>query len=266
MFKIILVIYMPNIKSSINFGMVYIPITYESLLKNNDINFHMLDKKTMSRIRYKKVSEASGDREILQKDIVKGYEYEDNKFVIMENKDFEKIKTEKDKSITIEKFVDIEEIDPIYYDRPYKVYAKGAEHAFSLLAQAMENKKKVGIAKTVIGQKETLVILRSKNNELYLNTLFFSDSLKDEETSQKKANFSKQELQMAETLIDTMSGKFNPQDYKDEYQEKLKQAINKKIAGKKITKTKEVKNKKITDLMEALTESIKENKKGRKKL
>ena len=259
---------MPNIKSSINFGMVYIPISYASMLKNNDIDFRLLDKNTLSRIRYKKVAEANEEKEVLNKDIVKGYEYEDDKFVIFDNKDFEKLKTEKDKNITIEKFVDIDEIDPIYYDRPYQVFTTGADHAFSLLAKAMENKKKVGIAKTVIGQKETLVILRSKNNHLFLNTLFFADMLKEVDKSEIKEDFKKEELAMAETLIDNMSGKFNPEDYKDLYKEKLLEAIDKKIAGQNITKVKEKKEKKISNLMDALTESIKatnKTKKGKKK-
>ncbi len=257
---------MPLNNSSINFGMVYIPISYTSLLKNNDIDFHMLDKNSLKRIRYKKVTEDNENKEILNKDIVKGYEYAEDKYVIFDNKDFEKLKTEKDKSITIEKFVDIESIDPIYYDRPYLINTKGAEHAFYLLAKAMENKGKVGIATTVIGQKETLVIIRSKDGHLFLNTLFFYDNLKDIDVLNPQDKFSSAELKMAETLIDNMSGKFNPKDYKDMYKEKLLEAIDKKIRGKKITKPKEEKNKKISNLMDALTESIKAtNKKGKKK-
>lgn len=257
---------MPLNKSSINFGMVYIPISYTTLLKNNDIDFHMLDKNTMSRIKYKKVSEAT-DKEVLQKDIVKGYEYDDNKYIIFENKDFEKLKTEKDKSITIDKFVDIKEIDPIYYDKPFLVTSLGADHAFYLLAKAMENKNKVGIAKTVVGQKETLIIIRSKNGRLYMNSLFFQDMLKDIDNSKIDEKIDKKELEMAETLIDNMSGKFNPDDYKDLYKEKLLKAIEKKMTGKTITRPKEVKNnkQKITNLMDALSESIKATKKGAKK-
>lgn len=258
---------MPLNKSSINFSMVYIPITYSTLLKNNDIDFRMLDKNTMSRIKYKKVAEST-DKEVMTKDIVKGYEYEEGKYIIFENKDFEKLKTEKDKSITIDKFVDIDEIDPIYYDKPFLVNALGADHAFYLLAKAMENKKKVGIAKTVVGQKETLIILRSKNGQLYMNSLFFEDMLKDIEKSNVEEKFEKKEIQMAEDLIDNMTSKFNPADYKDTYKEKLLKAIDKKIAGKEITKPKGNKNnsQKITNLMDALTESIKATKKkGTKK-
>ncbi len=256
---------MPLNKSSINFGMVYIPINYASLLKNNDINFHLLDKNTLSRIKYKKVSEANEDKEILAKDIVKGYEYAPEKYAVLEDKDFEKLKTKKDKSITIEKFVDIESIDPLYYDRPYLINPQGAEHAFHLLAQAMENKRKVGVAKTVIGQKEALVIVRSKNGQLFLNTLFFDDEIKEVDQEKITDKFTKEELTMAEQLIDNMSGKFNPADYKDNYKERLQDAINKKIAGKRVSKPKEVQSKKISNLMDALTESIKATKKTKGK-
>lgn len=252
-------------KSSIGFGMVYIPITYTTLLKNNSIDFKLLDKKTKSRVKYKKVCEADMEHELLQKDIVKGYEYEEDKYVIFEPKEFEKLKTKKDKSIVIEKFVDINEIDPIYYDKPYMVESIDANHAFSLLAHAMENKNKVGIAKTVLGQRENLIIIRAKNNKLYFNSLFFQDEIKDYDKEQKEEKFSKEEIKMAETLIDNMSSKFNINEYKDEYQEKLKKAINQKIAGKKVTKPKEKSNqKKISNLMDALTESIKATKKGKK--
>ena len=256
---------MPNIKSSISFGMVYIPIGYSPLLKPNELSFHLLDKKTMSRIKYKKVSSLDENHEVLNKDIVKGYEYDDDKYVIMEDKDFEKIKTEKDKNIVIEKFVNLKDIDPKYFDRPYQITPTGAEHACLLLAKAMENKQKVGLAKTVIGQKETLVIIRSKNNQLYLNTLFFEDELRKPKEENIKDNISKEELKMAEELIDNLSGSFKPNDYQDLYQEKLLKAIEKKIAGKKITKIKEIKSKKITNLMEALTESIKATSKKEKK-
>lgn len=259
---------MPVNKTSINFGLVYIPITYTSLLKNDDIDFKLLDKKTMSRIKYKKVSEDNLNKEVMNQDIVKAYEYETGKYVIFENKDFEKLKTEKDKTITIEKFVDINEIDPIYYNKPFIINALKANHAFYLLSKAMESKNKVGIAKTVVGQKETLIIIRSKNNRLYMNSLFFKEMIKDLEENNSNEKIDKKELEMAETLIDNMSGKFNINDYKDEYKEKLSKAIERKISGKAISKPKQAKTKntKINDLMAALTESVKAtNKKGKKK-
>lgn len=129
----------------------------------------MLDKKTMSRVKYKKTCEECDGREVKQEDIVKGYEYEDDKYVVFTEEDFEKLKTKKDKNITIQKFVDITQIDPIYYDRPYYVNPTGAENAYALLLRAMEEEKKVGIAKTVLGNKETLIALRAKDGQLKLD-------------------------------------------------------------------------------------------------
>lgn len=114
-------------KGSISFGLVYIPVTLHNSIKENDIGFNMIDKKTMSRVKYKKTCADCEGREVKQEDIVKGYEYEEGKYVIFEESDFEKIKTKKDKNITIEHFVKLDEDDPLYFDRPYYVNPTGAE-------------------------------------------------------------------------------------------------------------------------------------------
>ena len=164
-------------KGSISFGLVYIPVTLHNSIKQNDIGFNMIDKKTKSRVRYKKTCEECDGREVKQEDIVKGFEYEDGKYVIFEEKDFEKIKTKKDKNITIEQFVEVAEVDPIYYDKPYYVVPTGAEKAYAVLLAAMEQSGKAAIAKTVLGTKETLVMIRAKDGQMHLNTLFFADEV-----------------------------------------------------------------------------------------
>ena len=123
-------------KGSISFGLVYIPVTLHSTIKNNDIGFNMIDKKTMSRVKYKKTCADCDGREVRQEDIVKGYEYEEGKYVLFDEKDFEKLKSKKDKNITIEQFVNLAEIDPLYFDKPYYVAPTGAEKAFSVLLSA----------------------------------------------------------------------------------------------------------------------------------
>ena len=112
-------------KGSISFGLVYIPVTLHSAVKDNSIGFNMIDKKTMSRVKYKKTCADCDGREVKQEDIVKGFEYEDGKYVIFENNDFDKLKSKKDKNITIEKFVNLSEVDPIYFDKPYYVVPHG---------------------------------------------------------------------------------------------------------------------------------------------
>ena len=165
-------------KGSISFGLVYIPVTLHNSIKQNDIGFNMIDKKTKSRVRYKKTCEECDGREVKQEDIVKGFEYEDDKYVIFEEKDFEKLKSKKDKNITIEQFVDISEVDPIYYNKPYYVVPTGAEKAYAVLLSAMEQSGKAAIAKTVLGTKETLVMIRAKDGQMLFNTLFFAGQVR----------------------------------------------------------------------------------------
>ena len=243
-------------KGSISFGLVYIPVTLHSAIKHTDVGFNMIDKKTMSRIRYKKTCEDCGGREVKQEDIVKGYEYEKGKYVIFEDKDFEKIKSKKDKNITIEKFVKLSDVDPLYFDKPYYVAPTGAEKAFSVLVSAMEEEGKAAIAKTVLGTKESLIMIRAKDGQMLLNTLFFEEEVTKNPAKEAKEKGNEQELKMAKAIIEGMSGKFSPEDYKDEYREKVQEAIERKIAGKEIVSPKESKNNNPANLMDALMKSL----------
>lgn len=258
-------------KGSISFGLVYIPVTLHNSIKENDIGFNMIDKKTMSRVKYKKTCADCEGREVKQEDIVKGYEYEEGKYVIFEESDFEKIKTKKDKNITIERFVKLDEVDPLYFDRPYYVNPTGAEKAFAVLLTAMEQEHKAAIAKTVLGTKETLILIRSKDGQMLLNTLFFEDEVTKNPAKDIKEKGSAAELKMAKAIIDGMTGEFNPEEYKDEYREKVQQAIEQKIAGKEIVSPKEKNSTTVANLMDALTKSLeltkkqKTTKRGKKK-
>lgn len=243
-------------KGSISFGLVYIPVTLHSAVKDNSIGFNMIDKKTMSRVKYKKTCADCDGREVKQEDIVKGFEYEDGKYVIFENKDFDKLKSKKDKNITIEKFVKLSEVDPIYFDKPYYVVPTGAEKAFAVLLAAMEQEDKAAVAKTVLGTKETLILIRAKGGQMLLNTLFFEEEITANPAKEVKEQGSEAELKMAKALIEGMSGKFNPSDYKDEYRSKVQEAIERKISGKEIVSPKESGSDKMIDLMEALTKSL----------
>lgn len=243
-------------KGSISFGFVYIPITLHSTIKENDIGFNMIDKKTMSRVRYKKTCADCEGREVKQEDIVKGYEYEDGKYVIFEDNDFEKIKSKKDKNITIEKFVSLSEVDPLYFDKPYYVVPTGADKAFAVLLTAMEEEGKAAVAKTVLGNKETLILIRAKDGQMLLNTLFFSEEVTKNPAKDITEKPNAAELKMAKAIIEGMSGEFNPEEYKDEYREKVQAAIERKIAGKEIVAPKEKGGGSITNLMEALTKSL----------
>ncbi len=242
-------------KTSLNFGLVYIPVTLHSAVRENDVGFRMIDKKTMSRVRYVKTCEDCGGKPVRQEDIVKGFEYEDGKYVVFEESDFEKLKTKKDKNITIEKFVDIAEVDPLYFDKPYYVVPTGAEKAFAVLLSAMQEEGKAAVAKTILGTKETLIMIRAKDGQMLLNTLFFAEEITANPVKEL-VNGGEKELQMAKAIIESMTGEFRAEEYKDEYRERLQAAIERKISGKEIVSPKEKGNGSVSNLMEALTKSL----------
>lgn len=237
--------------------MIYIPINLSVAIKDNDIGFNMLDKKTMSRVQYKKTCVDCGNREVKSEDIVKGYQYEKDKYVIFSEEDFDKIKSPKDKQITIERFVDISEIDPLYFDKAYYVVPQGAEKAYSLLLTAMEQEGKAGIAKTVLGNRQTLICLHVKNGAMLVNTLFFHDEVQPNPNKAVNTEVNKKELELAKTLINAMTEPLNIEEFKDEYRQKLQEAIETKIAGKEIASPKEKSSAgKVLDLMKALEISL----------
>ena len=253
-----------SFKGAISFGLVYIPITLSASIKDNDIGFNMIDKKTMSRVKYKKTCVDCGDREVKNEDVVKGYQYEKDKYVIFDDEDFEKIKSPKDKNIVIEQFVSLDEVDPIYFDKAYYVLPAWADKAFSLLLEAMKKENKAALAKTVLGTKETLILIRAKDDKMLLNTMYFYEEVVAC-PSRKEVKVDKKELDLAISLIKQMTSPFKIEKYKDEYREKIMKAIEKKIAGNKIVKSKSPKeNQKIINIMEALQKSLKPEKKNKK--
>ena len=252
-------------KGAISFGLVFIPITLSASIKNNDIGFNLIDRKTMSRVKYKKTCVDCDNREVKNEDIVKGYQYEKDKYVIFTEKDFEKLKTEKDKNITIQQFVNLSEVDPIYFEKSYYVKPTGGEKAYYVLLDAMEKEKKAGLAKCVLGTKETLILLRAKNGNMLVSTLYFYDEvMKAPEV--KRPKILKKELDLATTLISQMTEKFKPEEFKDEYNKKLKKSIKAKIAGNNIEVQKERKApSNVINLMDALQKSLSKSPKKRLK-
>jgi len=237
--------------------MVYIPVSLHAAVKNSDISFNMLHKKYNSKISYKKTCpECEGD--VAASDIVKGYQYAKDQYVVLTDEDFEKIKTPKDKTIKIEQFVSLNEIDPIFYDKAYYIKPEGGERAFCLLKEAMKSENKVGIAKIVFNNKETLVALRADNNQLLLSTLFFNEEIQKNPVQNLNVELSPKEIDLAKTIIENMSEKFEAGKFKDEYKERLLSAISAKINGREIVAPKAVQDNKIINLMEALQESIKQ--------
>ena len=243
-------------KGAITFGLVYIPITLSLSIKEHDIGFNMLEKKTKSRVKYKKTCVDCNDKVVKNEDIVKGFQYEKGKYVIFTSDDFEKIKSPRDKNITIETFVDLADVDPIYFDKAYYVKPTGADKAYHVLLKAMETEKKAGIAKTVLGTKETLILLRAHNGKMLVNTLFFHSEIQ-KPPEIEKPKLTKKELDLAKNLINQMTGSFQPEKYRDEYFIKLQKAIKRKISGNEVIEGKDEKEPvKIINLMEALQKSL----------
>jgi DNA end-binding protein Ku len=243
-------------KSSISFGLVHIPVVLKLAVRSKDIGFNMIDRKTKSRVQYQKTCVDCDGRIVEQSDIIKGYQHQKGEYVFFEDSDFEKLKTKKDKTIAIEKFVGLGEIDPIFFEKPYYVVPdKSAARAFALLFAAMEKEKKVGIARTVIGTKENLVALRAVGDAMILSTMFFDDEV-EQVPAIVREKIDSNEMALAKTIINNMTAKFDPKDYKDEYREKVLLAINSKIKGKKITSTPEEKPIRVVNLMDALKRTL----------
>ncbi|HHU06365.1 MAG TPA: Ku protein [Clostridiales bacterium] len=247
---------MASRKSVITFGMVAIPIAMHTATQDNDIHFNQLHKEDGSRIRYKKTCAHCG-KEIAQEDIVKGYEYDKDKYVVITDEEIEKIKTEKEKSIQILHFAQLNQISPVYYDKTYQaVPEKGGEKAFELLRLALFSEQKIAIGKTVLGTRDTLMAIIPREDGILISTMFYADEVKELQKQYTKPEVSEAELNMAKLLINSMDTPFDPSKYKDEYQEKLRALIETKISGKEIVAAEPERPGKVIDLMEALKASV----------
>lgn len=246
---------MPNIHSSISFGLVNIPIVMNPIIKNNDTSFNQLHTKCQERITYVKYCPHCKVN-LKEKDIIKGYEYEDNKYITFSKEELNKLKPDQDKEIDIVSFVPLSEIDPMYFEKSYILETEGKGKAYNLFCEALKRSKLVAVAKTVIGSKFYYCILRFFEKRIIMTTLYFEEEVMLEEKN-TKSEVDETELSMAIKLIENLKGSFEPEKYKDEYQDNIKNAIDDKIDGKKITKSKKKSKKQITDLMEALEKSLK---------
>ncbi len=259
-------------KGAISFGLVHIPVALYTATQDNDIHFNQLCKDDHSRVRYKKTCASCG-KEVKSDDIVKGFEYDKDKYVIVTDEDFEKIKTEKDRSIQILLFTDLSSIRPIYYDKTYHAVPEaGGEKAYELLRKAMLEEGKVAVGKTIMGNKETLLTIIPTEDGMLFETMFFANEIKALPKEYAKPQINDAELDMAKKLIGSLKKTFEPTEYKDEYQERLKELISQKIAGKEIVAAKDTEESNVIDLMEALKASIEQStpppekpKRGRKK-
>lgn len=252
-------------KTVISFGLVAIPISMYTATQDNDIRFNQLHKDDNSRIRYKKTCGHCG-KEVTEKDIVKGYEYDKDRYVIVTDDDLEKIKTEKEKSIQILHFAQLNQISPIYYEKTYQAVPEpGGEKAFELLRQALFEEQKIAIGKTVMGFKESLLSIIPREDSILIAKMFYADDIKAIEKQYNMPEISQEELTMARTLINSMNTPFEPAAYKDEYQVKLRELIESKIQGKEIVAPASEPASNVINLMDALKASIEQQNQNKTK-
>ncbi len=243
-------------KSVITFGMVAIPIAMFTATQDNDIHFNQLHKDDNSRIRYKKTCAHCG-KELATEDIVKGFEYDKDKYVVVTDEEIEKIKTEKERSIQILHFAQLDQISPVYYDKTYQAAPEaGGEKAFELLRSALMAEQKIAIGKTVMGTKDTLMAIIAREEGMLISTMFYADEIKELQKQYKKTEVNEPELNMAKLLINSMDTPFDPSKYQDEYQTKLRALIETKISGKEVVAAEADNTVKVIDLMEALKQSV----------
>jgi DNA end-binding protein Ku len=251
-------------KGSISFGLVNIPIALYPATRREELKFRLLRKTDLSPVNYKRVAEKDG-KEVPWDQIVKGYEYEKGKYVVLKDEDFQRVDIEATQTVDIQDFVELDEIDPIFFYKPYYLEPqKGGDKAYALLRDALKDSKKVGVAKVVIKTREYLAGVKPEDGALVLELMHFADELADASKLHvpKRVEVGKREMTMAKSLIDSMSSKWNPEKYKDDYREALMEVIEEKAeAGGKETEQKPrkaPKPTKVIDLVSVLQKSLEE--------
>ena len=248
---------------TISFGLLNVPVKLYSAVSRKTIRFNDLRASDGVRVRNRRVAEGT-EEEVPYEEIVKGYEISPDRYVVMTREELSKLDPKKTRSIEIQDFVEIGEIDPIYFENPYYLGpAEGAEKAYSLLAEAMESSGKAAIARFVLRNREHLAAIRASDGILTMTTMRFADEVVspdelDDVLPHSKPQTKRKEVEMAEKLIDSLAAEFDPSTYRDEYREELLSLIEQKAEGKEVvaSASEEPEATKAPDLMAALEESI----------
>jgi DNA end-binding protein Ku len=253
---------------AISFGLVNVPVKLYSAVSRKTVRFHQLNSDTGHRISQKRVDSVT-DEEVPYEKIVKGFELTKESYVVVTPEELDSIAPEKTRAIDIEDFVDLEDIDPIFYDHPYYLVPdKGAGKAYGLLLEAMREAGKVAIGRVVIRSKQQLCALRPAENVMALSTMLFGDEVLspdrlDELDGLADADATKRELTMAQQLIDSLSADFDPAKFKDEYRERVLDLIERKANGEEIAVQPQAEDDTpVPDLMAALEASLAEVRSG----
>jgi DNA end-binding protein Ku len=259
---------------AISFGLVNVPVKLYSAVSRKTVRFNQLNAETGNRIQQKRVDPETGE-EVGYEQIVKGYELTKDRYVVITPDELDALDPEKTRTVDIEDFVDLDEIDPVYYDHPYYLVPdKGATKAYGLLLGAMKQANKVAIARVVLRSKEQLVAIRPAGDVLMMETMLFHDEVVpaddiDDLPESKDLKATDRELKMAQQLIDSLSSEFDPTSYHDEYREKVLELIERKASGEEIAVQPDAPEPaKVPDLMAALEASlaaVKDDGAGKKK-
>jgi DNA end-binding protein Ku len=245
-------------KGAISFGLVTIPVSVYPATEEKTLRFNQLHDEDMGRIRMKRVCEKDGEI-VPFEHIVKGFEYEKDRYVVLTEDDFDAIPVESSRAIDIVQFVDLEEIDPMLYKKSYYLVPEetGAK-AYSLLREAMTEESKVGVAKVSFRDKEHLAALRFRDDAFVLETMFWPDEIRQVDFGgvDVDAKIRGQELEMAKSLIASLTGEWEPEAFSDDYREAMLEIVEKKIAGEEIEVVASEPTAKVVDLMEALKASV----------
>jgi DNA end-binding protein Ku len=253
---------------TISFGLVSIPVRMFTATESKELKFHFLDKKDLKPIGYDKVRKDTGEH-VDADQIIRGFEIEKGRYVPLDDEDLDRLDVELTHSIDICDFVDLEEIDPIYFRKAYFLLPdKGAEKPYRLLVKALEDTGKVGIAKVVIRNKQHLACLRTYDGALMLETMYYPDEVKNAASLDGdlgKAKLAKAEVDMAKSLVENLSEPFKPEKYDDTYRKELLDLIKKKAKGQKLPEPEEPEEGEVIDLMAALRESVEKTKRQQRR-
>ena len=251
----------PVWNGTISFGLVAIPVKLFHAVRKQGVSFNQLDDRTMARIKYKKVSAIDGE-EVPEDHIVKGYEVSKDRYVLVDPDELEPFIPAATRTVELEEFVDLDEIDPVYYDAAYYVAPGNTPKPYVLLARAMEEAGKVGIARFVMRNKQYTAAIRAENGRLVMSTLAYADEVLDpadidELQGLDDVDVSAKEVKMAESLVESLSATFEPEKYRDEYREQVLDLIKIKASGAELTAPEAPTEKpKVVDLMAALEASV----------
>jgi len=253
---------------TISFGLVAIPVKLYHAVRKQSVSFNQLDERTMARIKYRKVSALDGE-EVPDEHIVKGYEVSKERYIVVDPDELEPFMPSATKTVDLEEFVDLEEIDPVFYDTAYYVAPGSNPKPYVLLARAMEESNKVAIGRFVMRNKQYTAAIRAEEGRLVMSTLAYADEVLDPATIDELQDLddvevSAKEIAMAESLVDSLTAAFEPAKYRDEYREQVLDLIQIKASGEAFELPETVAEKpKVVDLMAALEASVAKAKEAR---